>query len=395
MTRTLKILVVMVVARHRAPLATMAQAALATGYELLVIDTGGDDQGLQAIAELPCRTMRGTKDRGKETAVLLAAEHAAKLGYDTIITINGDGRHNPADIRLLVAKVENCPSPCLIIGASPPLGQTGPWSDHVGRFLTDSCVRLECGLELPDPDSSFRLYPVKELLALAPSRSQFGFDIETLVKFAWSGIPISTVAVSVGQPSKYEQRRPFDKMKRTLGLTWLHGKLLFRRLLPWPHRQLTPQEPLRKQVRESLSQNPFKVLGKICREHSSPLWLAMAVWLGIFMGALPLLTIHTVSILYVAHRLHLNKVAAVAASQFCMPPVVPVLCIQVGYYLRKGEFLYDFSWQRWLLGVHERLWEWFLGSLLLGPLLGLLGAAVMYWMAARLQQQKEIKPPGR
>ena len=33
-----------------------------------------------------------------------------------------------------------------------------------------------------------------------------------------------------------------------------------------------------------------------------------AVWLGIFMGALPLLACHTVAIIYVAHRVHLNNV---------------------------------------------------------------------------------------
>lgn len=394
MTRTLKILIVMVAGNSRAHLAAAARGALATGYELLVIDSGGDQQILQkAIADLPCRIMHSAEQCGRSAAVLLAAEHAANHGYDTLITINGDGRHDPADIRFLVAKAEKCPSPCLVLGVSPASGQAVSWSDHVGRSWTHSCVRLACGLELPDPESGFRLYPVKELLALAPTLSRFGFAIETVVKFAWAGIPVSTVAVSLGQPSKYEQLRPFGKMTRTLGLAWLHGRLLLRRLLPWPHKKLTKTEPLRKQIRESLSHNPIKVLGKICREHSSPLWLAMAVWLGIFMGALPLLAIHTVSILYVAHRLHINKVAAVAASQFCMPPVVPVLCIQVGYYLRNGEFLYDFSWQRWLLGVHERLWEWFLGSLLLGPLLGLFGAVVMYWMAARLQHQKEMKPP--
>ncbi len=396
MIRTLKILIVMVAGNGGAPLAAAARGALATGYQLLVIDTGGDRHGLHtALAGLPCRTVRDTKQHGRDDAVLLAAEYAVERGYDTIITIAGDGRHNPADIPLLVAKAEDCPGPCLILGIPSAHGPAGSWPDRIGGSLTRSCVRLACGLESPDPASGFRLYPVKELLALAPTRGHCGFAIETLVKFVWSSIPVGTVAVSVGQASNSEQLGPFDKMARTLGLAWLHGRLLLRRLLPWPHQKLTKTEPLGKQVRQTLSQNPFKVLGKICREHSSPLWLAMAVWLGIFMGALPLLAIHTVAIIYVAHRLHINKIAAVAASQFCMPPVVPVLCIQVGYYLRNGEFLYDFSWQRWLLGAHQRLWEWLLGSLLLGPLLGLVGATVMYWVAARLQRPKGVKPSER
>jgi uncharacterized protein (DUF2062 family) len=111
----------------------------------------------------------------------------------------------------------------------------------------------------------------------------------------------------------------------------------------------------------------------------------VAVWLGIFFGALPLLACHTVVIIYVAYRLHLNTIGAVAASQFCMPPVVPALCIEVGYFLRHGEFIVDLSWQRWLLEIHLRLLDWLLGSLLVGPLLGLFGAVIVYYGMARIQ----------
>jgi uncharacterized protein (DUF2062 family) len=377
----------------RATLPAAAQAALATGYDLLVIDDGSTDNCLRAIADLPCRTMRSAEHQGKGATVLQGAGQAAQLGYDTLITIDGDGRCNPADLHLLVAAAESCTTPCLIIGS-----QQRPWNavsgpNHFHRSFANSCVRLECGVEVPDTRSSFCLYPVKELLALKLTRSHSGFAIESLVKLAWSGIPVHAVPVTVRHPSGHRPVNRLRKITDTLGLALLHGQLVIRRLLPWPHQKLTDRAPLQKQVYESISQNPLKVLGKICKEHTSPLWLATAVWLGIFMGALPLLAIHTVAIIYVAHRLHLNKVAAVAASQFCMPPVVPVLCIQMGYYLRNGELLVDFSWQRWLLGVHERLWEWFIGSLLVGPLLGLLGAVVMYWMAARLQHHKKIKPP--
>jgi len=117
----------------------------------------------------------------------------------------------------------------------------------------------------------------------------------------------------------------------------------------------------------------------------------MAVFLGIFIGALPLLAAHTIVIIYIAHRFHINKVAAVAASQLCMPPVIPIICIQTGYYFRNGVFLLDLSWKRWLLEIHERVWEWLIGSLLIGPVLGLLVGSVVYWMAARMQSKNEVK----
>lgn len=343
---------------------------------LVLCGDTGEGKGFDSLAVLPCRTLRPAGSMGYGAAVQEGATLAAELGYDAIITMAGDGRHDPADVRLLIEEARSQEGPCLVIG-SPPAPPAS----------ADFWLRLECGLELADPASCFRLYPVKELLALQLNPQHSLFAIESLVRFAWSGLPVVPVTVAVADPPAAANLGLFGRMTEKLGLVLLHGRLVTRRLLPLPHQRFVPEESLHKKVVETISQNPFRVLGRICREHSSPLWLAMAVWLGIFMGALPLLSIHTIAIIYVAHRLHVNKFAAVAASQFCMPPVVPVLCIQVGYYLRKGELLLDFSWQRWLLEIHVRFWEWLIGSLILGPLLGFLGAGVMYWVVARLQKK--------
>ncbi|MBU1568894.1 MAG: DUF2062 domain-containing protein [Proteobacteria bacterium] len=384
MTGNLKILIVMPVFNDGNTLRSVAQSAIATGYDLLVVDDGSVDHCIQSVADLQCRTMRLLKHVGKGAALLQGAAEAAKHGYDTIVSIDGDGLHNPTDIDLLVAKAQVAENPCMIIGARQGIRD----SNHFIKSSANFWVRLACGLEIPDAESNFRLYPVKELLAQNLNRSHYGFEIETIVKLAWSGIQVSSVPVTGCNAPAASEISLYNTIRKTLSLTLLHSRLVARRLSPWPHKKLTEDEPFPEKVYKSISKNPLKVLKEICREHTSPLWLATAVWLGIFMGALPLLAIHTIAIIYVAHRLHMNKVAAVAASQFCMPPVVPVLCIQMGYYLRNGELLVDFSWQPWLLGIHERLWEWFIGSLLVGPLLGLIGAGIMYFVASHVQKGK-------
>ncbi|MCA1765407.1 MAG: DUF2062 domain-containing protein, partial [Desulfobulbaceae bacterium] len=114
--------------------------------------------------------------------------------------------------------------------------------------------------------------------------------------------------------------------------------------------------------------------------------LASAAWMGVFLGALPLIAIHTVAIIYVSHRLHLNKLTAITASQVCMPPLVPVLCIEIGYFMRHGSLLVDLNWETMVVQIHYRLWEWLLGSLLVGPLLGLLVGGVLYFAIKNLRR---------
>lgn len=387
MSHTQHVLIVIPVYNHSATLPDVVKGALATGYPVLVVDDGSDDNSLAAITNLPCSSIRLSENMGKGAAILRGAQKALANGFKTIVTIDADGQHDPADITKLIEEAQRIGEPCMVIGSRQMTQETVPRSSHFGKHFSNFWVRLECGCDLEDTQSGFRLYPVQELLALKPTRSRYDFEIESLVKLAWAGISISAVAVGVHYPAPSERISHFHKFKDNLRLTILHSMLVTRRLMPWPHAQVKDKVPVKKRIEQNLNKNPFTTLQRICKEHTSPFWLGFAVWLGIFMGALPLLACHTIAIIYVAHRLHVNIVAAVAASQFCMPPVVPVLCIQIGYFLRKGEFLLDLSWQLWLLEIHERLYEWLLGSLLLGPLLGFIGAAIMYRAAERIQDK--------
>ena len=388
MTATLRILIIIPVENQHTPPRAVVQAALTTGYDVLVVGADGNGHNLESIAALPYRTLPLAKNSGRGTAILAGARHAMTLGYSEIITLDKDDCQAAAYVQLLAAEAENHPGPCLVIGIRQSTGQKNNGNcTYSARTSSNFGVRLACGLEIEDANAGFRLYPIKELLAQDLRQQRCGFFLESLVKFVWSGIAVRTITLPALETARAKQPQKFKRLGKTLCLLYVHGRLICRRLLPWPYKKLTEQEPLPQRVYKTVSGNPFKVLGRICGEHTSPFWLAMAVWLGIFMGALPLLAVHTIAIIYVAHRLHMNKVAAVAASQFCMPPVVPVLCMQTGYYLRKGELLVDFSWQPWLLQLHERLWEWFIGSLVLGPLLGAIGGTIMYWTANQLQKR--------
>ena len=57
---------------------------------------------------------------------------------------------------------------------------------------------------------------------------------------------------------------------------------------------------------------------------------------------------------------------------------MPLLCIEIGHYLVYGSLWVQFNRQTLLDEIHHRLWEWLLGSLLLGPLLGAAGALLTY-----------------
>lgn len=65
---------------------------------------------------------------------------------------------------------------------------------------------------------------------------------------------------------------------------------------------------------------------------------------------------------------------------------MPALCIEIGYFLRHGHFLTEVSLTTLGYQALERVYEWFLGSLVLGPVLAFAGGCTIYLMAVVLKE---------
>jgi uncharacterized protein (DUF2062 family) len=130
-------------------------------------------------------------------------------------------------------------------------------------------------------------------------------------------------------------------------------------------------------------------LKKLLKENATPLGLAISGAMGVAVGALPLFSTHSLVIIYIAVRLHLNKIIALFTQNVCMPPVVPILCIELGHYALYKKLLTQFSVQTVLKELPLRAYEWFLGSLVIGPILAVLCGITVYYAAKAMQNKYE------
>jgi glycosyltransferase involved in cell wall biosynthesis len=380
----LKTIVVIPVYNHAATLRKVAEGALAQGFAVLVVDDGSTDGSFDTVAGLPVERHRLPENRGKGGAILAAAQLAQSLGYEAILTIDADGQHDPADARLL-HEAAAAAWPCIVIGARRMDTLNVPRSSLFGRDFSNFWVRIECGQTLPDTQSGYRLYPVDFLKSSRFLSRRYTFEIEVLVRGRWAGLPILSTPVSVYYPPGDERISHFHKFKDNLRLTCLHTFLVTRSLLPWPHRRLF-RDPGATRMPSIF--HPALYFKALSREHSSAAQLAAAVWVGIFLGSLPIIPFGIAAIVYACHRLHLNKLAAVGASNICCAPFVPFLCIELGHLMIHGSFWYQFNRHTLLNEIHHRLWEWLLGALLIGPLLGAAGGLLTYLLVQALRKRR-------
>lgn len=356
---------------------------------IIVVDDGSRDNAVAECAKLDqsVQIIRHPRNRGKGAAILSGAEKARELNASHIVTIDADGQHYGDDLPAFFAAIKNDPA-AIIVGCRNFAQTYVPGSSRFGRSFSNFWFRVQTGQRIGDSQSGFRAYPLKVLGAHKWREKRYAFENEILVRAAWSGIRIQEITIRVHYPERHEHISHFHRLWDNLRLSFLNTRLTIRSMLPWPHNQLDdeglpPAEPV------SIL-HPLRSLRLLLKENASPKRLAVAVALGVLVGALPLIGIRAMLILMLTGYCRLNKIVALSAAHLCMPPLVPALAIEAGYFMRHGAFLTEISLKTLGYQALERFWEWGLGSLLVGPLLAAGIGLLTYLTAESLRKQQTL-----
>ncbi len=357
--------------------------------EVLVVDDGSDRAVVPSLADLPVEVLRHKINRGKGAAIRTAARHLRERGATHMITLDADGQHYPEDLPRFIEAIHEHPDD-LIIGVRDLTNNAVPGSSRFGRAFGNFWVRVQTGTRIRDIQSGFRAYPISLLERLSCRSQRYAFEVEVVVRALWGGAKVHEVNVRVHYPQAGHRSSHFDRLRDNARLVLLNTRLTLRALAPWPHRPIAGPD-----AKATITVwHPLRSIRALLTERATPRELAFAVALGVFLGAVPLIACHTLAILVAAALLRLNRVAAVAASQLCMPPVVPALCIEAGHFMRYGRFLtlrsiHSLRGASFLelgyMGL-EGLWDWFIGSLVVGTVLAVVLGSFTYAAARALQR---------
>ena len=358
--------------------AAVAKGCRAVLPRVLVVDDGSTDVDVAALlADTDIAVVRHPRNRGKGCALRTALAWVRERGGAFMVTLDADGQHDPAEIPKLLAALEEDPE-AIVIGARNMRGPNVPRSSRFGMRFSDTWVRMETGLPVRDSQSGFRAYPVALVSELKLRGRHFDFEAEVLARAAWAGLAIRSVDVGVTYAPPGQRVSHFRPWRDNLRLTAMHARLVGRRLVPWPMRRLAPSPP---EPGVRLLRHPLRFFGSLLREHATPAGLGVAGGVGVFLATLPLIGLHSVTILYVTTRLRLNRVMALSIQNLCAPPIVPVLCVQIGHVMRHGQPIRTLSVEILVHQLHERIWEWFLGALVAAPVLGIVAGLATYGIA--------------
>ena len=204
----------------------VVEETLELGYSVIVVDDGSDIEVASLLNQSQNLTIiRHQINRGKGKAILTGAREAKKIGYEYIITIDGDGQHYPAEIKELLPLLED---ENIVIG-NRKFKEDVPNSSKFGRGFSNFWIFVESGKWLGDTQSGFRAYPLS-ILGLELTHSRYDFEIEVLIKHMWAKKEIKEVEIEVYYPPKGTRVSHFDKVKDNIRLSKIHSKLVLQNI---------------------------------------------------------------------------------------------------------------------------------------------------------------------
>ncbi len=351
---------------------------------ILVIDDGSTDANLsELLKKTNAKVICHEKNKGKGAAILTALNYLKNENAISMITIDGDGQHLPIDLPFFIDAVNINPD-SLYVGIRDFDQPSVPGSSKFGRRFSNMWFKIETGKECNDTQSGFRAYPIKLVSQLNLYGSFYDFEIEIIARAAWAGIPINEISVSVIYDSPDKRISHFNKFTDNVRISLMHSRLIGRRLVPFPHKKLINDSNVSK---KSFLLHPISFFKILLKENTSPMELALSASVGTLLSVLPIIGFHTIAIIYVTARLHLNKIMALSIQIIYSPPFVPFICIEVGHYLRKGSFVTDLTFSIFKANWQSYFIDWFVGSMIMAPFYAIVAFITVYFTALKIQKK--------
>lgn len=203
---------------------------------VLVIDDGSTDGTADCARRAGAEVVSHSVNRRKGAALKTGFAWALEKGYESVVTMDADGQHDPEDLdKLLNAGRQHQAD--LIIGERQFSGM--PWPNRVTTPLGSKMLSWALGVPVTDNQSGFRLLTRKLLQHMQLKSDGYELEVEMIweavrLRMPPAWVPIRTIYFS-GRHSGF---RPVSDTLLFLRMVWN----IWRKRVKWNRRVQTSPE---------------------------------------------------------------------------------------------------------------------------------------------------------
>ena len=164
--------------------------------EVIIVNDGSSDRTAEVAIEAGAKLIRHSTNLGKGEALKSGFE---AIDDDSIIvTIDGDGQHNPDEIPAIIKPIIEDGAD-LVNGSRYMNGpeENTPAYRRVGQRVLDIATNISAGIKVTDSQSGFRAFSPRTKGVFRFKDTGFGIESEMLVDAAEAGLKIVEAPITV------------------------------------------------------------------------------------------------------------------------------------------------------------------------------------------------------
>lgn len=168
---------------------------------VIVVDDGSSDHTAEIAGKAGATVIKHPHNIGKGAA--LKTGFKAVSNSDIVVTVDGDGQHNPWEIPFLVKPIEDGVAD--LVNGSRYLNRKGrktPAYRRLGQTVLDKTININSGLNITDSQSGFRAFSASTIHSFQFTKADFSIESEMLMDASASNFKIVEVPVGVNYSQK-------------------------------------------------------------------------------------------------------------------------------------------------------------------------------------------------
>jgi glycosyltransferase involved in cell wall biosynthesis len=165
--------------------------------KVIVCDDGSTDNTAKIAKQSGATVISHKKNEGYGASIITLFDRARQENADIMVTIDGDGQHDPNQISLLINTLKENNVDVVIGSRFLEKNSSTPGYRKQGIKIITSAANFGADFKVSDAQSGFRAYSKQAIESIHPTETGMSISTEILFKISNKGLSLAEVPITI------------------------------------------------------------------------------------------------------------------------------------------------------------------------------------------------------